>query len=175
MSRLSSLSANAIQAMLAPETGNTLITLLTLTGLKDENGDPTTLYLADGYTKTLSTTTDDIIYGVTSRTRDYIFLPMQLTLPTEEPDGAPRFNITFNDVTRYLIPYMRRLESSLKVKLELVLNSTPDTVEAEFPDFSMSGFSYNADTISAELTVESLANEPFPAHTMTPSYFPGLF
>jgi hypothetical protein len=74
-----------------------------------------------------------------------------------------------------LIPHFRQLTSSLKVKLELILSSTPDTVEAEFPDFSLSGFTYNADTISAELTVESLAQEPFPAHTMTPSYFPGLF
>lgn len=171
MSRLASLSTAAIQAMLAPETGVSLITLLTLTG----GGLSETLYLADSYTQRLSSTTDDVIYGVESRGRDYVFIPMQLTLPTEDPDGAPRFNIVFNDVTKLLIPHFRTLQSSLKVKLELVLSSTPDTVEAEFPDFSLSGFTYNADTISAELTVESLANEPFPAHTMTPSYFPGLF
>lgn len=171
MSRLASLSSNAIQAMTAPESGESLITLLTLTG----GGLAETIYLSDGYTGRLSSTVNDIVYGVESRGRDYIFIPMQLTLPTEEPDGTPRFNITFNDVTRYLIPYFRQLTSSLKVKLELILSSTPDVVEAEFPDFSLSGFTYNADTISAELTVESLAQEPFPAHTMTPSYFPGLF
>ena len=44
-----------------------------------------------------------------------------------------------------------------------------------FPNFLVGGIQYNADSIIATLTVASLVNEPFPAHTFTPSYFPGLF
>jgi hypothetical protein len=39
----------------------------------------------------------------------------------------------------------------------------------------MGAVNYNKDQITAELVVQSLAAEPFPAHTFTPSYFPGLF
>jgi hypothetical protein len=61
------------------------------------------------------------------------------------------------------------------VDIELVLASSPDVVEVSFPGFLMSGISYNANQVTAELSVETLTLEPFPANTFTPSYFPGLF
>lgn len=173
MSRLASLSPAALRAMFSPDADDTLITLLTISGA----GITTPIRIADGYTGRLAglTTDDEVIYGVPSRGNDYIFLPFSITLPTEEQASAPRCNITINDVTRYLIPTIRTISSSPTVTMELVLSSSPNTVEASFPGFKMAGISYNANTITAELTVESLAAEPFPAHTFTPSYFPGLF
>lgn len=171
MSRLSTLSPAALKAMFSPDADDTLITLLTITG----TGIATPIRLADGYTGRISETADDVVYGVTSRSNNYIFLPLTITLPTEEQAAAPRCNITINDVTRYLIPSIRSISTAPNVLLELVLSSSPDTVEASFPGFKMAGISYNANTITAELTVESLAVEPFPQHTFTPAYFPGLF
>ena len=171
MSRLTSLSPAALAAMFSTDSDSTLIALLTITG----SGIAQPVRLADNYTKRLSATAEDVIYGVTSRSNDYMFLPFTLTLPTEESDAAPRCQITMQDVTRYLTPVIRELTSAPSVMIELVLSTSPDTVEASFPGFLMSSISYNANTISGELTVESLAVEPFPAHTFTPSYFPGLF
>jgi hypothetical protein len=65
--------------------------------------------------------------------------------------------------------------TALNVSIELVLTRTPDVLEISFPGFLMSGITYNANSIVADLNVESLAIEPFPAHTFTPSYFPGLY
>lgn len=171
MSRLASLSPAALAAMFSADADSNLIALLTITGA----GIDEPVRLADGYTKRVSETADEVIYGVTSRSNDYLFLPFNLTLPTEESDAAPRCQITIQDVTRQLTPVIRTINNAPSVLIELVLSSSPDIVEASFPGFLMSSISYNANVITAELTVESLAIEPFPAHTFTPSYFPGLF
>ena len=171
MSRLATLSPAALRAMFSPDADDTLITLLTFSG----TGIVTPIRLADGYTQRISETADEVVYGVRSRAQDYIFLPLQITLPTEEQAAAPRCQISIADVTRQLIPVIRQISAPPSVLLELVLASTPATVEASFSGLKLGAITYNADTITGELTVESLAAEPFPQHAFTPSYFPGLF
>ena len=171
MSRLGSLSPAALKAMFSTDGNDTMAVLLTITGA----GITTPIRLCDNYTQRISTTADEVVYGIPSRGNNYVFLPFQITLPTEETEAAPRCQIILNDVTRYLIPTIRLATTALNVVVELVMTSTPDTVEIAFSNFLMSGITYNADSITADLNVESLAVEPFPAHTFTPSYFPGLF
>lgn len=171
MSRLASLSADALRAMFSPDASDSLICLLTITG----TGIATPILLADNYLARISEDSQEVIYGVTSRGDDYLFLPFELTLPTEEHASAPRCSITLHDVTRYLTPIIRSISSAPSVLIELVLSATPNVVEASFDGMLMAGISYNANTVTAELTVESLAVEPFPAHTFTPAHFPGLF
>jgi hypothetical protein len=189
VSRLGTLSAAALKAMFSPDADDTLITLLTITG-PGINGP---IYLADNYvrrfeaasvdyallnsaTKTaIADDPDGLFYGVRSNDHDHIFLPFQITLPSEEHDAAPRCSLTINDVTRHLMPVLRTVTAPPSVLIQLVLASSPDVVEVSFPGFLMGGVSYTTDTISVELTVENLSVEPFPCHTFTPSYFPGMF
>ena len=171
MSRLSPLSPAALQARFSPDAGDSLIMLLTLDG----PGIGAPIRLADGYTQRLSETADEVVYGVVSRSQSFMFLPMQITLPGEEDSAAPRFKITLHDVTRQLMPVIRSIPSAPTATLELVMMSTPDVVEASFPGFKLGSVNYNADSITADLSVESWAVEPFPAHTFSPAYFPGLF
>lgn len=165
------LSAAALRSMFAQDADTTLITLLTITG----TGIATPIRLCDNYTQRISETDEEILYGVVSRSNNYYFLPFEITLPSEQVDSAPRATIKIYDVTRYLIPSIRTLTSAPSVLLELVLSSSPSTVEVSFPGFLLGAINYNADSITAELAVETLTIEPFPAHTFTPSYFPGLF
>lgn len=169
MSRLPSLSPEALKAIYSPDSDDTLIVLLTFSG----SGISTTR-IADNYTQRLSETASEVVYGVVSRSNNFLFLPFNFSLPTED-DAAPRCQITINDATQQLIPILRSINQAITVKIEIVLKSNPDSVEVDFGNFLMSGITYNADTITGELTVESLALEPFPAHSFTPSYFPGLF
>lgn len=171
MSRLANLSAAALQAMFSPDADDDLICLLTFTG----TGISPPIRLADGFTGRISEDSEEIVYGVTSRSNDYIYLPLQISLPTEEQTAVPRCTLTIHDVTRYLTPVIRSISTPPSVTLELVLKSTPDVVEASFPGFLMGGITYNADTVTADLTVETLVTEPFPAGTFVPSSFPGLF
>ena len=171
-----SFSAGAIQQFYAREADDPLILLVTITAPSDVPGSDV-LRFANGWTTRLTGLETDATvtaYGVVSRSENYVFLPMEITLPSED-DAAPRAQITLHDVTREAMPLIRSVTSAPTVKLELVLASDPDTVELAFDGLNMTAISYNRDTIAAQLVAENLALEPFPAHTFTPAYFPGLF
>lgn len=167
------MSPDAIRAIFSPEADSDLLFLLTIY----DPSSPTTVVarLADGFTKRISETADEVVYGVTSRSQDFIFLPMEISLPTEDEAQAPRCSIVLRDVTRYVIPIVRTIVGPPTVKMELVLSKTPDTVEASFTGFYISNFSYNADSVTADLSMIDYEREPFPMHSFTPAYFPGMF
>ena len=173
MSRLTTMSPEAIRAVFSPEADSDLLFLLTIYDPAD--GTTVITRLADGFTKRISETDNEILYGVTSRSQDFNFLPMEISLPTEEEAQAPRCSIVLRDVTKYVIPIIRTIVGPPKVKMELVLSKTPDIVEATFNAFYISSFTYNADTVTADLSMIDYEREPFPMHSFTPAYFPGMF
>lgn len=165
------LSATALAAIFAPESDDNLITLLTFD--HDDLADP--IRLCDHSLGRISETDEEVVYGVTSRTEDYIYLPMEVTLPTDDQMSAPRMQIVIRDVTRYLIPVIRSIPTSIPVTIELVLASDPDTVEATFSGFELAGITYNRDQVTGDLSIPTLTAEPFPAGTFTPASFPGIY
>lgn len=173
MSRLTKMSPDAIRAIFSPDADSDLIFLLTVY----DPANPTQVIarLADGFTQRISETDNEVIYGVVSNGNPYIFLPIEVTLPTEEEAQAPKCSITIHDVTRYIMPMIRDIAGPPKIKMELVLSKTPDIVEVSFDGFYINSFTYNADTVSASLSMIDLEREPFPMHSFTPRYFPGLF
>lgn len=175
MSRLNSLSQSAVKAMFASETSEALILLITITN----PGDPANpIRLADGYTNRIAslTTDTDVTYGVTSNSKDYLFLPMQIVLPGEQEAGAAQCSLILNFVTREAIDIIRtHLTSPVSVQIDLVLASSPDRVETSFSGFKITNVTYNADQITFDLNMVSLSREPFPCFTFTPANFPGLF
>lgn len=172
MSRLSSMSAEAIKAVFSQESDADLIVLLTF---YDPDTNQPSVRLSDNYTSRISETSEDVVYGVTSRGNNFTFLPLQITLPQEDEAQAPRMSIVINDVTRYVIPIVRSLSKPPKVLMELVLSKTPNVVEASFSGFYVSSFTYNADQVTCELSMVDYEREPFPMHSFSPKYFPGLF
>jgi len=173
MSRLTTMSPEAIRAIFSPEADSDLLFLLTI--YDPTNSSTVVARLSDGFTKRISETSDEIVYGVTSRTQDFIFLPMEISLPTEDEAQAPRCSLVLRDVTKYVIPIIRTIVGPPKVKMELVLSKTPDIVEASFSGFYISSFTYNADSVTADLSMIDYEREPFPMHAFTPAYFPGMF
>jgi len=175
MSRLSSLSPQAIKAMFSSETDEHLITLLTI---QDPSQPNAPIRLADSYTQRLTslTTDEEVIYGVVSRGQNYIFLPLEITLPSEEDSGVGRCSITLNYVTPEAIKLVREnLTNPTRVLLELILASNTNYVEASFPGFYVVNATYNAESISLQLDMIDYSREPFPCYNFTPNYFPGLF
>lgn len=177
MSRLSTLSAAAVRAMFSSETDENIIMLLTVY-YPNEETDIAAFRFADSYTQRIESLTTDAeaIYGVPSRGQDFVFIPMNISLPAEQDTGVGTCSITLQYVTREAIELIRtELTKPTKVKIELVLSGSPNTVEAVFPGFYITGATYNADSINFELTMINLAREPFPCYNFIPSYFPGLF
>jgi hypothetical protein len=175
MSRLNSLSQSAVRAMFASETPEALILLITITN-PDDLANP--IRLADGYTNRIASLTTDteIVYGVTSNSKDYLFLPMQISLPGELEAGAAQCSLVLNFVTRETIELIRvHLTSPVSVQIDLVLASSPDRIETSFSGFKITNVTYNAEQITFDLNMVSLSREPFPCFTFTPANFPGLF
>ena len=173
MSRLTTMSPAALRAVFSPDADADLFFLLTI--YDPQNPSQVVARLSDGYTQRISETADEVVYGVQSRSQNFIFLPMEITLPSEDEAQAPRCTLTLNDVTRYVTPLIRTISGSPKVLMELVLSSSPNTVEASFSGFYISSITYNANTVSAELAMIDYEREPFPQHSFSPKYFPGLF
>lgn len=169
MSRLNSLSPAAIQAFFSTETNESIIMLLTF---QTSEG---TYRIADSFTQRLSETPEDVFYGVVSRGNNYTYLPFKLTLPTDSATEDMSCKVTMYDVTRQLLPIFREVMEPPEVTLEIVLASTPDTVEVSFGKFYFTGIEYDANQVSGSLDVDRLANEPFPRDVFLPSTFPGLF
>jgi len=177
MSRLSTLSPTAIRAMFSSETEQAVVMLLTIYGL---DGTSVVIRLADNFNKRISETDTEIIYGVRSRSNDYVFLPMEISLPSEGEDGSSNCSIRFNFVTPEAIQIIReQLTGPVKILLELVLtdgtSNDVDTVEATFSGFYITSASYNAQSITLNLGMINYNTEPFPAYNFTPKNFPGLF
>lgn len=173
MSRLTSMSPNALKAVFSPDSDDDLIILLTV--YDPLNDTQVIARLADGFTKRISETTEEVFYGVTSNGFDYTFLPMEISLPSEDEAQAPRCSIIMHDVTRFLTPIIRTITAPPRIKLELVLTKSPDVVEVSFTDFYINNFSFTADSVTADLTMIDYEKEPFPMHSFTPRYFPGMF
>lgn len=193
MSRLATLSPAAIKAMFSTESDATLMTLITIYDPTDAAGTAVAARLCDNYLQRLDTSTtigltgfpsdsqsvitdgNELVYGVVSRSNNFIFVPVEISLPSEEDNSAPKCSLVIHDVTRYLTPVIRDITSPPKILIELVLTSTPDTVEASFSGFYISNITYNADSVTCELAMTDYAVEPFPCYTFTPQYFPGIF
>lgn len=179
------MSPAALRAVFSPEAEDELIILVTI--YNPQNHTEVLYRLCDNFmpdpsdpTKALrlSTTTDtQVIYGVKlSDDTEFTFLPLEITLPNEDESQAPRCSITMHDVTQYLIPFIRtQLTGPAPVKLDLVLASSPDIVEASFTGLQITNISYNMTTVTAELSAADYSREPFPKHTFSPLYFPGLY
>jgi hypothetical protein len=167
------MSPAALKAVFSPDGDSDLIILITI--YDPVNTATVSTRIADGYTKRILESADEVVYGVTSGGYDYTFLPIQISLPSEEEAQAPRCSLIISDVTRYLTPIIRELQGPPRVKLELVLNKTPDVVEVSFDYLYISSITYNKDNVTCELTMINLEREPFPVHSFTPSHFPGLF
>ena len=173
MSRLSSMSPTAIRAVFSPDSDSDLITLLTIYNPLNES--EVIARLCDGFTQRISETDDEVLYGVVSNGFSYTFIPMQISLPSEDEAQAPRCSIVLNDVTRYITPIIRSITAPPRIKLELVLAKTPNVIEVSFSDFYINNFSYNSQAVTADLAMIDYEREPFPMHSFTPRYFPGMF
>lgn len=173
MSRLTTMSPEAIKAVFSPDSDKELFILLTIYDPEDETTP--ILWLTDSFNQRISENSEEVTYGVVSRGQSFTFLPVEISLPSEEEAQAPRCSISITDVTRYVVPLLRETVGQPKVLMELVLSSSPNTVEVSFDGFYIVGATYSMNTVSLELSMVDYEREPFPAHSFSPLYFPGLF
>ena len=115
------------------------------------------------------------VRGVVSRGDEYIYLPFTINLPVQDDTGIARASISVDNIGREIVAAVRRATSSLNITMEIVLSSDVNTPEVSLEDFKLDRVTYDAFTISGDISMEYYDLEPFPARRFTPSDFPGIF
>lgn len=163
------LSLTMRRALAAQDSGEVAIVLLTIS----HPSLPVPIRVSSDATQRLSDT--PLQYGTVSRGQTYLFCPLSISLPDDVGERAPAAQIQIENVSRDLIALIRSTTSRATVRIELVLASTPGTVEVAFPQFDLGNVSYNSDVITLELSMDSMTSIPYPSGTFDPASFPALF
>lgn len=154
-----SFSDKLVKAALAPETGEVFLMLLTFN--HETFSQPIRLV----------NNLEDII----SRDNNYVAFPFDLAMPPDDGDSLPVVQITAQNATLELIDELRSIQSQMSVRIELILASSPDYVEALIEDMRVASIQYDKQAIQMTCTVDDLLNTSFPKERYLPSSFPGLF
>lgn len=106
----------------------------------------------------------------------FIGFPFMISLPADAEDDLPEVGIKIDNVDQTIIQELRSFSSGFTVKLEIVLASSPNTVEAGPFDFVLKDVQYNRLEIQGRLGYEvDLLNDGFPAMSFNPNTARGMF
>ena len=112
---------------------------------------------------------------VVSRSNTYVGVPFAVDLPQEREGEAPRVQLGVGNVSQIITSAIRTITNAADTKLEVVLASNPDVVEAGPFDFTLKDVEVDALVARGDLSYEDLLNEPSPGDLISPSTFPGTF
>lgn len=152
------LSTAGYAAVNAQETGEVFHMLITVA---NSNGPPIRM----------TTNSEDVV----SRGNTFLAYPFALELPTDEAGNISEARLSIDNVARALVDEIRGLVEPLVLTIEVVTESTPDTVEYSAEDYRLKNVNSDAITISGTLTQENYLTEPYPKDIMSGATFPGLF
>ena len=155
-------SLTAMQAMFAQQTGEVFLTCVKL----EEAGTaapPPLLFV------------NDMVDLVRSE-GTYIAFPFKIELPTDSESEQAQVQLVIDNVDRQIVQKIRSFDKPPVVTMDVVLASSPDTVEAGPFVFEMKGAAYDALTVTLTLGYEvDLLNMPANRWRITPQNCPGSF
>lgn len=112
---------------------------------------------------------------ITSRSNVYTAAGFQHQLATDADGEVPRAEISISNVGQEIIEQIELLSEPPTIVVEIILASSPDTVEAGPWNYTLKSVDYDEFTITTSLGFENVVSEPFPAPRFTPLDFPGMF
>lgn len=160
------------ESLLASESGEALIFLITI----DHADFDEPALVCTSPLQRIVETDDEILYGVVSRGSTFTFIPsIDVTLPTDDDESPPSIQLS---IGRYgdIVDVVRSIGvEPPSVTVEMVLSTTPDVVEAYWPEFDLQETTIELDVITGTLGLDMLETEPGCPLSFTPANFPGLF
>lgn len=153
-------SQTALQALLAQQTGEIFLTII-----KIDHPD-----LASPFRFV-----NDHAQLVRS---DGTYLPaaFEFQLPNDSEDNVPTGELVMDNVDRQIIQAVRPLKVAPDIEINIVLHSSPNTVELGPIQFKLKEFSYDAQTIRGSVGYEEdFLNEGYPKDSFTPRTAQGIF
>ena len=152
-------SGTARASLYAPRTAEVWLHLVTI----DHDDLATPIRLCDNLT--------DIV----SRGNTYTAFPIRPVLPPDVATEIPAIDLVIDAVDRSIIQMVRSISTPPSVSIEVILASSPNTVEAGPFLFEAAVAEYGDREVRLRLEAERLLTEPYPAGLFTPSHFPMLF
>ncbi len=157
------ISAAAMQAVLATRTDQVFLTCLTISPPAGSNAFPVIQLVND---KNPLVRTDGT----------YQPFAFQVKLPDDDDSKIPQVNITIDNVDRSILEAIRTVPGLPIVEFFVVLASTPDTIEVGPFNFSLLSAGYDVMTITGTLGYEEdFLNQQVPGDLYTPTNSPALF
>lgn len=105
----------------------------------------------------------------------YVAFPMALTFPTDQNGQISGATFAITNVSRDVIDFIHQTATGMTVEMILVNSKELNTVVRRDPCYRWIGVTYDAMTISGQLSVEDYLSESYPSKVMGPANFPGLF
>jgi hypothetical protein len=113
--------------------------------------------------------------NITSRSNLYVAFPFDIILPADSAENLSRISLKIDNIDRQIVDAIRSITTPPTVTIEVILASSPDTLEAGPFDMTMEHAEYDANFVICQLAFEDVLNEPFPGGRFLPSGFEGLF
>lgn len=151
-------SQPALTGAYAQETAEVYLTLLTVT--------------AADLPAALRFSSDNV--DTTSRGDVYQAFPFRPVFPADQPGEIRPIQLAIDNIDRQIVNALRSAREPISVLMEVVLFSSPDTVEASF-SFDVVAASYADTEATLTLAYEPILDEPFPYKRFSPAVTPGLF
>lgn len=113
--------------------------------------------------------------NIVSRGETFLAAVFDVTFPTESADEVPRAKLRIDNVDRVIVQAVRSISGPPTVTLEVALASSPDTIEIGPYEFELTNVEYDELWVQGDIAYEDILNAAYPADTMTPADFPGIF
>lgn len=113
--------------------------------------------------------------GIVSRGQSYVAYGFDFVPPGETEDGRTPARLAIDNVDKRIVETIRAIATPPTLLIESVLRSDPDTVQEEFPIFSLTVASGDRNTLQADMLDDNDDNEPVMRWKFTPGLAPALF
>lgn len=152
------LSPVAVASMMAQETGEVWLVLLTI-----EHG---------ALSEPIRVVNN--LEDIASNGNNFIGCPFEIELPGQDTQRASAARLRIDNVDREIVNSVRAITTPAEVTIQIILASQPDTIEVQYDGLVLRNVQWDGAFVTGDLVAEDIFSEPI-CTMMTPSAFPGLF
>lgn len=113
--------------------------------------------------------------NVVSNGNTFYPYPFTIVLPADTGERQPQVQLQIGNVDQQITTLIREMIEPPTVMLELVVSSSPNTVERRIDFMRLRDVTYDAFTVQGVLQPINILTERFPNEEYLPSTFPDLF
>jgi hypothetical protein len=113
--------------------------------------------------------------NIVSRGNVFTACFFEFTLPSDTDDAPTGLSITIDNVELQLIDLLRENTKPIPALLEVIMASTPDSVEISVGNLFLREVEWDAETVTGKLVSDDPLNQKFPIDIYDPQQFPGLY